>query len=211
MTSLSIWWATQNPQVTFTLSSRSLVSRMRYAMWTCVCTRMRNTTPVWQEKRLMLSRRRLFCNQDMVCFIYTIAPWFGMECFMHYWPFVRGIHQWPVDSYQEGPVMRKVFSMLSSIIYNRFHGRLEARAFSITYIVRLWKLIGNYYILLARYGLVTPSGNMDLGHHWLKQCLVAWQYPTINIGLSSVRSIHLRIPQPPITKISLNITCLKRR
>ena len=26
-----------------------------------------------------------------------------------YWPFVRGIHQWPVDSPPNGPVMRKVF------------------------------------------------------------------------------------------------------
>ena len=26
----------------------------------------------------------------------------------HYWPFVRGIHRWPVDSSHKGPVMRQV-------------------------------------------------------------------------------------------------------
>ena len=26
-----------------------------------------------------------------------------------YWPFVRGIHWWPVDSHRKGPVMRKAF------------------------------------------------------------------------------------------------------
>ena len=29
---------------------------------------------------------------------------------LHYWSFVRGIHRWPVDSPQKGPVMRKTFS-----------------------------------------------------------------------------------------------------
>ena len=26
----------------------------------------------------------------------------------HYWPFVRGIHRWPVDSHNRGPVLRKM-------------------------------------------------------------------------------------------------------
>ena len=30
-------------------------------------------------------------------------PW---KCFLHYWPFVMGIHQWLVDSPHKGPVMQ---------------------------------------------------------------------------------------------------------
>ena len=77
MTSLSNWPAIPNHLVTYTLSSRSLVSRMKYAMWTCVCTLTRNITPAWQEKRLMLLRRKWFCNQNMVRPIYTMTSWFG--------------------------------------------------------------------------------------------------------------------------------------
>ena len=29
---------------------------------------------------------------------------------LHYWPFVRGIYQWPVDSARNGPVMWKYFA-----------------------------------------------------------------------------------------------------
>ena len=28
------------------------------------------------------------------------------KSFPHYWPFVKGIHRWPVDSFRKGPVMR---------------------------------------------------------------------------------------------------------
>ena len=58
--------------------------------------------------------------------------------------------------------------------------------------------------------------NMDLGHHWLRKWLVAWQHQAITwtkIDLSSVkpRDIHLmaiwkQIPVLWITKISLIIT-----
>ena len=32
-----------------------------------------------------------------------VMTWKG---FLHYWPFVMGIHRWPVDSHHKGPVMR---------------------------------------------------------------------------------------------------------
>ena len=35
----------------------------------------------------------------------------------HYWPFVRGIHQWPVDSPHKGPVMLKAFPCYDVIIF----------------------------------------------------------------------------------------------
>ena len=34
---------------------------------------------------------------------YDVMTW---KRFLHYWPFVRGIHRWPVDSHHKGPVMR---------------------------------------------------------------------------------------------------------
>ena len=34
----------------------------------------------------------------------------------HYWPFVKRIQRWPVDSHHKGPVMRKTFPCLAVII-----------------------------------------------------------------------------------------------
>ena len=31
------------------------------------------------------------------------------KCFWCYWPFVRGIHPWPIDSPHKGPLMRKFY------------------------------------------------------------------------------------------------------
>ena len=61
--------------------------------------------------------------------------------------------------------------------------------------------------------LIRPYGCIDLGQHWLRWWLRAWQHQTItwtSVDLSSVRSndinlrvISLEIPQPPVTKITL--------
>ena len=43
----------------------------------------------------------------------------------HYWPFVRGIHQWPVDSPHKGPAMWKTFpcnDMIMVAVYQCWHG-----------------------------------------------------------------------------------------
>ena len=41
------------------------------------------------------------------------------------------------------------------------------------------------------WGLVTPSGDIDLGQHWLRQSIVAWRHQAINwtnVDLSSLRN-----------------------
>ena len=38
--------------------------------------------------------------------------------FPHYWPFVRGIHRWPVNSPRKGPVMRIVDAYFVVIVEN---------------------------------------------------------------------------------------------
>ena len=68
-------------------------------------------------------------------------------------------------------------------------------------------------------GLVMPYGDIDLGQHWLRLWLVAWQHQAItwtNVDWSSVKSSDINIraisqemSQPSITKICLKITCLK--
>ena len=72
---------------------------------------------------------------------------------------------------------------------------------------------------LTHCGLVTPYGDKDLGQHWLRKWLVAWQHQAItwnNVDWSSVKSSdnHIRatsqeIPQPSNTKIHLKITYIK--
>ena len=72
---------------------------------------------------------------------------------------------------------------------------------------------------LTHWGLVTPYGDRDLGHHWLRKWLVSWRHQGItwtNVDLSSGRSsnIHRRessheIPPPSITEIILKIKYLK--
>ena len=114
--------------------------------------------------------------------------------------FVRGIHQWPVNSPHKWPVMRKMF-LFDDVIKQTHDDTVH------------------WLNRLTHCGLVTPYGDINLGQHWLRQWLVVWQHQTItwtNVDLSSVRSsgIHLRailqeIPQSSVTEISLKITYLK--
>ena len=43
----------------------------------------------------------------MCCFVVVTSPFLSgsWKCFPHYWPFVRGIHWWPVDSPHNTTVM----------------------------------------------------------------------------------------------------------
>ena len=104
-----------------------------------------------------------------------------------------GIH-WrsPVDSPHYGPVTRKAFPCHDVIMDE---------------------------VDLTHCGLMTPYGDLDLGQHWPRWWLVALQHQAItwaSIDLSSgwPSKIHLRvisqeIPQVPITKIILKISCQK--
>ena len=72
---------------------------------------------------------------------------------------------------------------------------------------------------LTHCALVAPYGYKEFDQHWIRLWLATWWQQTItwaNVALSSVRSsnIHLRtiskeIPEPSITKISLQISYLK--
>ena len=68
----------------------------------------------------------------------------------HYWPFVRGIHQWLVDSPHKGPVTWKAFPC-----HDIMMGRITA----------IWHLC---LCCLTYCGLVTPYCTRDLGQHWLR-------------------------------------------
>ena len=48
-----------------------------------------------------------------------------------YWPFVRGIHRWPVDSPHKGPVMRKMFQCCDIIM--TWAGTVVTTLWSCTY------------------------------------------------------------------------------
>ena len=77
----------------------------------------------------------------------------------------------------------------------------------------------NWPIFLTHCGLVKPYGDRDLGQHWLRQWLVAWQHQAITwtdvdwLSVKSndinIRAISQEMPQPSITKICLKITQLK--
>ena len=58
-------------------------------------------------------------------------------------------------------------------------------------------------------GLVTPYGDRDMGQHWLRQWLVAWQHQAItwtNVDLSSVEicGIHLTTILLVALKVSIH-------
>ena len=49
---------------------------------------------------------------------------------------------------------------------------------------------------LTHWGLVTPFGDRDLGHHWLRWWLVAWRHQAAtwtNVDLSSVWSSDIYV------------------
>ena len=81
-----------------------------------------------------------------------------------------------------------------------------------------WVNVMSIYTL-TQCGLVMPYGGTDLGQHWRRYWLVAWQHQAItwtNVDLSLIRSsdnhqkvISQKIPQPSIIKISWRITYLK--
>ena len=63
--------------------------------------------------------------------------------------------------------------------------------------------------MLRSFGLVTPYGNTDLGQHWLRQWLIAWQHLAItwtNVDLSSVEfsGIHVTTILLVALKVSIH-------
>ena len=45
-----------------------------------------------------------------------VLPSLADTQYLYYWPFVRGIHWWPVDSPHKGPVMQKTYPCCDRII-----------------------------------------------------------------------------------------------
>ena len=81
---------------------------------------------------------------------YDVLPW---KCFVHYWPFVRGIHCYP------GTVP---WSWVSATPHKTWCWYLQFIWGLGTQIWNLWVMI------LTHCGLVTPYGDRDLGQHWLR-------------------------------------------
>ena len=54
------------------------------------------------ERHVVSNHRSLDCLFNSLC-----APTSKRHQSPHYWPFVRGIHRWPVNSPHKGPVTRK--------------------------------------------------------------------------------------------------------
>ena len=59
----------------------------------------------WPPKHLNSPASRLFVQQ------FAQSDIKGITKVLHHWPFVKGIHQWPVDSPPKGSVMWKVFPL----------------------------------------------------------------------------------------------------
>ena len=97
--------------------------------------------------------------------------------------FVRGIHQWPVNSPHKGPVTRKMFPFDDVIICDVF---CEINvSLAVCSIVSHWEYILSYLKLLAgKIGFV-PFGFDSISNYPLGYC-VKWTGPVI--GLCSLQS-----------------------
>ena len=115
-------------------------------------------------------------------------------------------------------VVTSLYLFLTHWPYQMVGHKLERILINMIWIIH-GSSAGMLRMKLTHCGLVTPYDDIDLGQHWLRLWLGAWRHQAItwtSVDLSSVKSsdIHLNtiaqeIPQPPITKISLKMTCLR--
>ena len=54
------------------------------------------------------------CEGPDKYFHYDVINW---KHFLRYWPFVRGIHRWPVDSPHKGPVTTQTFDVTLLLVW----------------------------------------------------------------------------------------------
>ena len=117
----------------------------------------------------------------------------------HYWPFVRGIHRWPVNSRHKWPVTRKMIPSDDVImtrtkpwvnltlmfelwkkhvfrisVYPRWVSDVNTNPFS-HFVSQFYSEIPEHQAL-THCGLVTPYGDIDLGQHWVRSWLVVWRH-----------------------------------
>ena len=75
---------------------------------------------LWVVSMLCQCVTLLWCCMS-TWYLFSLGTWLFVEPFLqayikdsikdaHYWPFVRGIHQWLVDSPHKGPVMHEAFA-----------------------------------------------------------------------------------------------------
>ena len=62
-----------------------------------------------RERRVDSNHRPFNCLFNSLC-----GPTLKKNQSLHYWPFVTGIHRWPVNSPHKGPVTRKSFHLMTS-------------------------------------------------------------------------------------------------
>ena len=88
---------------------------------------------------------RMNCRQDLATMM--------KSCFLHYWPFVRGIHRSLVDSPHKGPVIRgfDVFLDVSFWANDQISGDLRHHDTCVTslswYIVNIWHKLAILFLL----------------------------------------------------------------
>ena len=135
-------------------------------------------------------------------------------------------HKWLVAWSLPSPYMSQCWNIVNSNLRRnkiqrslKWTHRFSFKKMHLKMASAKWRPFYLDLIVLTHCGLVTPYGDRDLGQHWLRKWLVAWQHQAItwtNIDWSSVmssdnhiRAISHKMPQPSITKIHLKITYLK--
>ena len=76
------------------------------ALWACVCMGRRSSRSLIHFSDMTWASNHWQLN---CLFNSSFQPTMENIKAPHYWPFVRGIHQWLVDSPHKGPVMWKAF------------------------------------------------------------------------------------------------------
>ena len=114
--------------------------------------------------------------------------------FLHYWPFVRGIHQWLVDSLHKGP-------SISSFVRRHWPSASSSPTVAIHMLIsyrnEAWKYSKSPY---------SKNGWADIGlmYFWLDQCgpdvsLTFWDRSNLLISHSEMR--HGNIPSSHVIRM----------
>ena len=124
-------------------------------------------------------------NDKITSFVLVIARWWigttpfpksswwrhDMETYPRYWPFVWGIHRWPVDSSHKGPVTQSCdisFDVRPNI-------RLD-KHWSCRWFETPWRSLWRHVCHVTHWNARSPNGELmtyicvsELGQHWFRK------------------------------------------
>ena len=103
LSNVACGWTFQIHPFTLCCGCRLEVKNKDAQYTTLYVTRSSHVWQLWLSALTVIT----YCLVLMyTCLLYIYKDIMALKCFLRYWPFVRGIHQWPLASLHKGSVIQ---------------------------------------------------------------------------------------------------------